>query len=277
MVILTIEVKLMKDAKNRELIGKICLFLGGLFLLAGLVFFVINNRVNMYAKKVSATVLSSVSLTTSDEKQRTMLEILYRVGDENITTTYDYEGVLKEGDVFLEVYYDVREPKKIIEAGWTFEPLFMALLGLIIFLLGLYYKGITDFGIVEMKEPDKDAPERVKKTYEARQRVGNSVFPLLGGFVFVAFGLVMVLTRGNHWMWIFVGIGGLVILYFLTLLIPALMELHRLKVAKKFRGTVIDRDNLEVKDKKEKSKDKEDKDDKEEKEEKSDKEDDIQE
>ena len=274
-MILTIEVKLMKDAKNRELIGKICLFLGGLFLLAGLVFFVINNRVNMYAKKVSATVLSSVSLTTSDEKQRTMLEILYRVGDENITTTYDYEGVLKEGDVFLEVYYDVREPKKIIEAGWTFEPLFMALLGLIIFLLGLYYKGITDFGIVEMKEPDKDAPERVKKTYEARQRVGNSVFPLLGGFVFVAFGLVMVLTRGNHWMWIFVGIGGLVILYFLTLLIPALMELHRLKVAKKFRGTVIDRDNLEVKDKKEKSKDKEDKDDKEEKEEKSDKEDDI--
>ena len=274
MVILTIEVKLMKDAKNRELIGKVCLFLGGLFLLAGLVFFVINNRVNMYAKKVSATVLSSVSLTTSDEKQRTMLEILYRVGDENITTTYDYEGVLKEGDVFLEVYYDVREPKKIIEAGWTFEPLFMALLGLIIFLLGLYYKGITDYGIVEMKEPDKDAPERVKKTYEARQRVGNSVFPLLGGFVFVAFGLVMVLTRGNHWMWIFVGIGGLVILYFLTLLIPALMELHQLKVAKKFRGTVVDRDNLEVKDKKEKSTDK---DDKEEKEEKSDKEDDIQE
>ena len=273
-MILTIEVKLMKDAKNRELIGKICLFLGGLFLLAGLVFFVVNNRVNMYAKKVSATVLSSVSLTTSDEKQRTMLEILYRVGDENITTTYDYEGVLKEGDVFLEVYYDVREPKKIIEAGWTFEPLFMALLGLIIFLLGLYYKGITDFGIVEMKEPDKDAPERVKKTYEARQRVGNSVFPLLGGFVFVAFGLVMVLTRGNHWMWIFVGIGGLVILYFLTLLIPALMELHQLKVAKKFRGTVVDRDNLEVKDKKEKSTDK---DDKEEKEEKSDKEDDIQE
>ncbi len=276
-MILTIEVKLMKDAKNRELIGKICLFLGGLFLLAGLVFFVINNRVNMYAKKVSATVLSSVSLTTSDEKQRTMLEILYRVGDENITTTYDYEGVLKEGDVFLEVYYDVREPKKIIEAGWTFEPLFMALLGLIIFLLGLYYKGITDFGIVEMKEPDKDAPERVKKTYEARQRVGNSVFPLLGGFVFVAFGLVMVLTRGNHWMWIFVGIGGLVILYFLTLLIPALMELHRLKVAKKFRGTVVDRDNLEVKDKKEKSTDKDDKEEKEEKEEKSDKEDDIQE
>ena len=95
--------------------------------------------------------------------------------------------------------------------GLCGKALFMALLGLIIFLLGLYYKGITDFGIVEMKEPDKDAPERVKKTYEARQRVGNSVFPLLGGFVFVAFGLVMVLTRGNHWMWIFVGIGGLVI------------------------------------------------------------------
>lgn len=243
----------MKDAKNRELVGKICIFLGGLFLLAGLVFFIVNNRINLYAKKVSATALSSVSITTSDNKQRTMLELLYKVGDENVTTTYDYEGVLQEGEVFLQVYYDVRDPKRIIEAGWTFEPLFMGLLGLVVLLLGLYYKGVTDFGIVEMKEPDRDAPERVKKTYAARQKVGNSVFPLLGGFVFVAFGLVMVLTRKNNWMWIFVGIGGLVILYFATLLIPALIELHQLKVAKKFRGTVVDKDDLEIKSKAKKS------------------------
>jgi hypothetical protein len=247
----------MKDGKNRELLGKVCIFLGGIFVLAGLVFFIINNHINMYAKKVSATALSSVSITTSDGKERTMLELLYKVGDENITTTYDYDGVLQEGEVFLEVYYDVREPKRIIDAGWTFEPLFMALLGLIVLLLGLYYKGVTDFGIVEMKEPDKDAPERVKKTYVARQKVGNSIFPILGGIVFVAFGLVMVFTRGNNWMWIFVGVGGLVILYFATLLIPALIELRQLKIAKKFRGTVVDRDDLEIKKKGKKTEEKE--------------------
>lgn len=245
----------MKDAKSRELIGKICIFLGGVFLLAGIVFFIVNNRINMYAKKVSATALSSLSITTSDGKERTMLELLYKVGDENVTTTYDYDGTLEEGDVFLQVYYDVREPKRIIDAGWTFEPLFMALLGLVVLLLGLYYKGVTDFGIVEMKEPPKDAPDRVKKTYEARQKVGNSIFPILGGVVFIAFGLVMVLTRNNNWMWIFVGVGGLVVVYFATLLIPALLELRQLKIAKKFRGTVVDRDDLAIKKKKDKDAD----------------------
>ena len=242
----------MDDKKNRELIGIICIFLGGAFILAGLVFFVVNNRNNIYGKKVSATVMSSVAVTTSDGKKMTLLEVMYPVAGENITTTYDYPGELEEGEVFLTLYYDARNPKLIINAGWTFEALFLALLGGVIFLLGLYYKGITDFGIVEMKKPDANAPERVKKTYEARERIANGLFPSLGGLVFIAFGLVMVFTRHNYWMWFFVGIGALVILYFSLIMVPAMIELHQLKVAKKFRGTVVDRSDTDLKKESEK-------------------------
>jgi hypothetical protein len=118
----------MDNKKNRELIGIICIILGGLFILAGLVFFVVNNRNNLYGKKVSATVMSSVEVNTSDNKKMTLLNVMYRVGNENVTTTYNYPGELKEGEVFLELYYDARNPKRVIEAGWTFEALFLALL-----------------------------------------------------------------------------------------------------------------------------------------------------
>lgn len=241
----------MDNKKNRELVGIICIFLGTVFIIAGLVFFVMNNRNNLYAKKVTATVMSSVEADITDDKNPdkketvTLLNVMYRVGNENVTTTYNYPGKLKEGEVFLVLYYDARSPKRIIEGGWTFEALFLALLGLVVFLLGLYYKGITDFGIVEMKKPDDSAPERVKKTYEARQRIGNGLFPSLGGLVCIAFGVVMVITKHNHWMWIFVGVGILVIIYFSLDMVPAIFELRQLKIAKKFKGTVVNKENLD--------------------------------
>ena len=188
--------------------------------------------------------MSSVVINASDKKKTTLLNVMYRVGNENVNTTYNYPGVLKEGEVFIELYYDARNPKRVIEAGWTFEGLFLSLLGAVIFLLGLYYKGVTDFGIVEMKKPDENAPERVKKTYETRQRIGNGLFPSIGGLVFIAFGVVMVLTRHNHWMWIFVGAGVLIIFYFSLDMVPAIFELRQLKLAKKFKGQVVDTDNF---------------------------------
>ena len=236
----------MDNKKNRELIGIICIILGGLFIIAGLVFFVVNNRNNIYGKKVSATVMSSVVVQTSDNKKTTLLNVMYAVGNENVNTTYNYPGELKEGEVFLELYYDARNPKRVIEAGWTFEGLFLSLLGAVIFLLGLYYKGVTDFGIVEMKKPDESAPERVKKTYETRQRIGNGLFPSIGGLVFIAFGVVMVVTKHNNWMWIFVGAGILIIFYFSLDMVPAIFELRQLKLAKKFKGQVVDTDNLGI-------------------------------
>jgi len=240
----------MDNKKNRELVGIICIFLGTVFIIAGLVFFVVNNRINLYAKKVTATVMSSVEANVGDEKkpdkQRTitLLNVMYKVGNENVNTTYNYPGKLKEGEVFLVLYYDARNPKHVIDAGWTFESLFLALLGAVILLLGLYYKGIADFGIVEMKKPDDSAPERVKRTYEAKQRIGNGLFPSIGGLVFIAFGVMMVITKHNHWMWIFVGVGVLVIFYFSLDMVPAIFELRQLKIAKKFRGKVVNTENL---------------------------------
>ena len=230
----------MKESKKKELLGMICIVIGALFILVGLVFFIINNKVNLYAKKTSATVMSSFSLTTSDGRDMTMVELMYKVGSEDVFTTYNLPRELKEGEVFLEIYYDVRKPRQVLEAGWTFEPLFLALLGLVVLLLGLYNKGVTDFGIVEAKKPAKDAPERVKKTYELRQKIGNNLFPALGGFVFIAFGVVMLLTRKNNWMWIFIGIGIAVIFYCALDMIPAFFELRKLNIAKKFRGKVVE-------------------------------------
>ena len=245
---------MMDETKARQSLGKVCMFLGGLFILLGIGFFVANNRNNLYGKRVSATVLSSVTATTSDEKKITIMEVMYPVGDKNITTTYQYPGELKEGEVFLNLYYDARNPKVIIQAGWTFEALFLALLGAVIFLLGLYYAGITDFGIVEMKKPDESAPERVKRTYEAKEKIGNGLFPTLGGLVFVAFGIVMLVTRKNNWMWIFIGIGLLVVIYSSFEMVPAIFELRQLNMAKKFKGEVVDPDAaLNEKDKKKKS------------------------
>ena len=241
------------EKKAREKIGLLCLFLGGLFILAGLVLFVLVNWINIYAKKVNATVMNSVEITTSDGRELKSLELMYNVGGSTVTTYHTFDGELEEGSGFLPVYYDARNPKLIVEAGWNFEPIFLALLGGIVFLVGLYYKGITDFGIVEMKKPDESAPDRVKKTYAAREKVENGMFMSFGALVFVAFGLYMALGKHNPWMWIFVGIGALALIYFSLEFVPALIELRQLKMAKKFKGTVVEKE--EDKTKEDKTKD----------------------
>ncbi len=246
----------MNENRKKEILGMACLILGGLFILVGLVFFVINNFNNLYGKKVQATILSSVSVTTSDGSPLTLMELMYPVGGKNITTTYNMNGKLEDGQGFIVIYYDARNPKMIIEAGWSFETLFLAILGAFVFMLGLYYKGITDFGIVEMDKPGEDAPERVKKTYETKERVVNGLFPSIGALIFIAFGLVMFFTKHNPWMWAFVGAGGLAFIYFSLDMVPAMIELHRLNVAKKFKGNIVDTslDAMESKSKKKKDK-----------------------
>jgi len=237
------------EKKDRERVGMLCLFLGGLFILAGLVLFVLVNWINIYAKKVNATIMNSIEVTTSDGRQLKSLELMYNVGSNTVTTYYTYDGELEDGGGFLPVYYDARNPKIIVDGGWSFEPIFLALLGGIVFLLGLYYKGITDFGIVEMKKPDESAPERVKKTYEAREKVENGMFMSFGALVFVAFGLYMALAKHNPWMWIFVGIGAIALIYFSFEFVPAMLELRQLKMAKKFKGTVVEKEEEKEKNK----------------------------
>ena len=70
-----------------------------------------------------------------------------------------------------------------------------------------------------------------KQIYELSERVANGLFPSIGGLIFILFGVLMVVTRHNHWMWIFVGLGILAVLYFSMDMVPAMLELHQLKVA----------------------------------------------
>ena len=51
-------------------------------------------------------------------------------------TVVEVNGKLEDGQGFIIVYYDARNPKMIIEAGWSFETLFLAILGAFVFMLG---------------------------------------------------------------------------------------------------------------------------------------------
>ena len=249
----------MNNLSKKEKLGLLCLILGGLFLVAGLVFFVLINFRNLSAKKVQATILTKVSIYKDDDSdvKQTLMTVMYPVGSENVTTSFTYDGEYDSDTAFMTLYYDARNPKVVMDAGWYFEPLFLATLGLLVFLTGIYYKGISDFGIVERKKPDAKAPEQEKQIYELSERVANGLFPSIGGLIFILFGVLMVVTRHNHWMWIFVGLGILAVLYFSMDMVPAMLELHQLKVAKKFKGKVVDTsiDKAEKKGKKDDKKD----------------------
>ncbi|MBR6094378.1 MAG: hypothetical protein IKP92_05055 [Lachnospiraceae bacterium] len=248
----------MKDLNKKEKVGLLCLILGGLFLAAGLVFFVLINFRNLSAKKVQATILTKVSIYEDDsDKKQTLLTVMYPVGTENVTTSFTYDGEFENDSAFMTLYYDARNPKVVMDAGWYFEPVFLAALGLLLFLCGLYYKGVTNFGIVERKKPDDNAPENEKKIYELSERSANGLFPAIGGFFFIVFGVLMLILRHNYWMWAFIVIGILAVLYFGYDMIPAMLELHRLKVAQKFKGRVVDTDkDLKKADKKSEKKSK---------------------
>ena len=233
----------MNNLNKKEKLGLLCLILGGLFLAAGLVFFVLINFRNLSAKKVQATILTKVSIYEENtDKKQTLLTVMYPVGTENVTTSFTYDGEFDSDSAFMTLYYDARNPKVVMDAGWYFEPVFLAGLGLLVFLCGLYYKGITNFGIVERKKPDDKAPENEKKIYELSERSANGLFPAIGGLMFIIFGVLMLIFRHNYWMWAFIVIGILAVLYFGYDMIPAMLELHQLKVATKFKGKIVDTD-----------------------------------
>ena len=122
----------MNNLSKKEKLGLLCLILGGLFLVAGLVFFVLINFRNLSAKKVQATILTKVSIykdDDSDVKQK-LMTVMYPVGSENVTTSFTYDGEYDSDTAFMTLYYDARNPKVVMDAGWYFEPLFLATLGL---------------------------------------------------------------------------------------------------------------------------------------------------
>ncbi len=227
---------------NNKNVGMGCTILGGLFLLGGIILFILYNSVNLYAQKADATIVSKY-IVESEEDPHTVLELAYRVGDDMVYVTDSYYGEIDEDTVNLEIYYNVKNPKQILEAGWHFEPILPAAFGVVILLTGLYYMGIISFGFESAKKPGEKSSDWDKKYYEAREKAENALIPLLGVLSFIIFGVFLVIKKSGWWAWIFIAVGTIGAVYLLTDLIPAAIELNALRRLKKINSKTISVDD----------------------------------
>ena len=232
----------MGNKLNNKNVGMGCTILGGLFLLGGLVLFILYNSVNLYAQKADATIVSKYRVE-SEEDPHTVLELAYRVGDDMVYAPDSYYGEIDDDTVNLDIYYNVKDPKQILDAGWHFEPIIPAVFGVIILLTGLYYMGYISFGFEPAKKPGDDSSDWDKKYYEAKEKAENALIPLLGVLSFIVFGVFLVIKKSGWWAWIFVAVGAIGVVYLLTDLIPAANELNALRRLKKIKGKTVSVDD----------------------------------
>ena len=179
---------------NNKNVGTACAILGGLFILGGIVLFILYNSVNLYAQKADATIVSKYRVESEDDPH-TVLELAYRVGDDMVYATDSYYGEIDDETVNLDIYYNVKDPKQILDAGWHFEPVIPAAFGVLILLTGLYYTGHISFGFEPAKKPGKDSSDWDKKYYAAKEKAENALIPMLGVISFVVFGVFLVVFR----------------------------------------------------------------------------------
>lgn len=254
---------------NNKTLGLICLILGGVFFVGGIVLFILNNAVNLYAQKTEATIVSKYAIE-SEEGNRTMLELAYRVGSEMVNTTYSTTDEIDEETISMDIYYNIKNPKEVLDAGWNFESLIPIFFGILIVFIGLYYRDVFAIG------PDSFASGKKKKTgdwdkkfYELKERLENGIIPLFGVLSFIAFGIYLVANKRGWWAWVFIVVGCIAAAYFLIDVIPALSEfivLMRIKKYKekslsvdddfeKFEKKLKDQENIRKSDKKNKKDD----------------------
>ena len=227
---------------NNKNVGTACAILGGLFILGGIVLFILYNSVNLYAQKADATIVSKYRVESEDDPH-TVLELAYRVGDDMVYATDSYYGEIDDETVNLDIYYNVKDPKQILDAGWHFEPVIPAVFGVLILLTGLYYTGHISFGFEPAKKPGKDSSDWDKKYYAAKEKAENALIPMLGVISFVVFGVFLVVKKTGWWAWIFIAVGAIGIIYLLTDLIPAATELNALRKIKNYKGKAVSVDD----------------------------------
>ena len=232
----------MGNRLNNKNVGIACVILGGVFLFGGIVLFILYNSVNIYAQKTEATIVSRYNVE-SEEDPHMVLELAYRVGNEMVYTTDTYYGELTEETVNVEIYYNVKNPKQILDAGWHFEMIIPAVFGVLIIFTGLYYMGLISFGLEPAKKPGENSSEWEKKYYAAREKAENALVPLLGVISFIVFGVFMLVKKSGWWAWIFIAIGVVGIVYLMTDLVPAISEFLALRRVKKFKGKSISVDD----------------------------------
>ncbi len=231
----------MSDEKKKEMLAWFCLALGALFIVGGLVIWFLANKMNFQLNKVDATVIGKYEMVTDAGERHTMVDLSYRVGDQMMISSYDHPGVLDDDVVDMEVYYNVKEPGMLVSTSWSWESLFAVLMGIFILVPGLYLKGILEFN------PDEDiklSDEMNKKYADAKKRVLEGGLPMLAGILFVGFGIIMLVSRGEWWFWMFIIAGVIELLYIGMDFIPALItyiDITRINSIKtKVKATVYD-------------------------------------
>lgn len=228
--------------------GYICLVLGGLFVLASLILFALSNWVNLSSKKVTATILANYDITTSDGEEKCMLDLNYRVGDDFITSTYEYPGKVDDDQFEIDVYYNIKDPMKIVEAGWSFSPLWTVLFGLTILSFGLYLTEIFTFGLPEREDLSTLSSDKEKQIFNARERVENNLLPAIGSVAIMIFGIVLIVLGYGWWSWIFAIGGAIVTTYFMLDLVPAITDYNRINSSYKLKGKVVEEIELDLDD-----------------------------
>ncbi len=223
----------MNEERQKRLLGLICTVIGGAFVLAGIVIFIMSNHMNFQMKKTEANVVAMYKLETIEGEQHTMTQLSYRVGTELVFASYEYPGILSEDTQTIEIFYSIKNPTMVFDGDWMWQPLLVLALGLPILVTGLYYWGIIKLEAWKLKAPDVNAGSAQKELYKAKKNVVENILPMLAGILFVTFGIIMLATRGEWWAWMFIIIGVIELLYIGLEFVPALISwIHFLKVDK---------------------------------------------
>ncbi len=234
----------MSEAAKKKMLGMVCIVLGAVFVLSGILLFFMSNRMNFQLKKTEATIVGAHDMTLGNGEHHTMLELSYRVGDNYMVSMYSFPGVLAEDVIALDIYYNIKDPEMVVMIEWSYEALLVVLLGLLILVPGLWLKGIINLDIFKPIEPSKNADKAARELYMAKKEIMEGILPMLAGVLFTVFGIVMLSKRHDWWCWCFIVVGIVELLYIGMEFVPALIMWFKLrninKVKKKIKVQVYD-------------------------------------
>lgn len=243
---------------ERDFWGYTCIVIGALFTLLSLFLFIFSNRMNFFAEKTSATILSRSDIATEDGEVKQMLTVSYRVGKEMVVTSFEYnKGYLNEDVISIDVYYNVKEPKLVLDDGWSFYALPVLALGILILFVGLWVKGfVLQDNLLFEDAPSKSATKYQKEVFEVKKKAIENLFPFCAAMLMFICGIIFWISRVGWGAYVFMGLGVLAMVYIGLELVPALYEWNEIyrkfKLSKiKVKVTEIETKELDEDEKKE--------------------------
>lgn len=231
-------ITLEENETTRRTCGWIFTILGSVFIVLGIFFFIYINGINFYMEKASANILSVSEIVTVDGEHQSIVNVTFSVGEEIINTDFIYNGVFQSEQYNIDIWYDVRNPQNVYIVYWSFLPIPVIALGVVILIAGLIYLNVIG---KNRKKLPKDASLKVKQEYMARQQIEGDIYICLAAVCFVIFGLICTFGFGNAWGWIFTIVGIVFIVYSLVCIFPELSKKKEpSKKAPKVKVVVVD-------------------------------------